>query len=46
MIEEIVSLEKFWQLRQQIPIVDARSEGEFAQSHVPGAVNMPILNDE
>ena len=46
MIEEIVSLEKFWQLRQQIPIVDARSEGEYAQSHVPGAINMPILNDE
>lgn len=46
MVEEIISLEKFWQLRLQIPIVDARSEGEFAQSHIPGAVNMPILNDE
>lgn len=46
MVEEIISLEKFWQLRLQLPVVDARSEGEFAQSHVPGAINMPILNDE
>lgn len=45
MVEEIISLEKFLQLRQQIPVVDARSEGEFAQSKIPGALNMPILND-
>ncbi len=27
-------------------IIDARSEGEFAQDHLPGAVNWPTLNDE
>ncbi len=26
-------------------IVDARSESEFAQDHLPGAVNWPVLND-
>lgn len=26
-------------------MVDARSEGEFAQSHLPGAVNLPILTN-
>jgi tRNA 2-selenouridine synthase len=27
-------------------IVDARSESEFAQDRLPGAVNWPVLNDE
>ncbi len=27
-------------------IIDARSEGEYAEDHLPGAVNWPTLNDE
>lgn len=27
-------------------MLDARSEGEFAQGHIPGAVNIPLLNNE
>ena len=27
-------------------IIDARSEGEFAEDHLPGAVNWPSLNNE
>ena len=26
-------------------IIDTRSESEFAEDHVPGAVNYPVLND-
>ena len=26
-------------------IIDVRSECEFAEDHIPGAVNMPVLND-
>jgi tRNA 2-selenouridine synthase len=26
-------------------IIDARSPGEFAVDHIPGAVNLPVLND-
>ena len=26
-------------------IVDARSPGEFAEDHVPGAINLPVLTD-
>ena len=26
-------------------VIDARSEGEYAQDHLPGAVNWPTLND-
>lgn len=45
MAEVILSLDQFWTLRQQLPVVDARSEREFEQSHIPGAVNIPILNN-
>lgn len=27
-------------------IIDARSEGEFALDHLPGAINCPVLDDE
>jgi tRNA 2-selenouridine synthase len=27
-------------------IIDVRSPGEFAEDHVPGAVNLPVLGDE
>ncbi|WP_296697989.1 tRNA 2-selenouridine(34) synthase MnmH [Algoriphagus sp.] len=46
MNEKLISLEEFWSLRKQFPIVDARSEGEFLQSHIPNAFNIPILSNE
>lgn len=45
MAEVTLTLENFWTLREQLPLVDARSEGEFEQSHIPGAINIPILNN-
>ncbi|MCX6291800.1 MAG: tRNA 2-selenouridine(34) synthase MnmH [Bacteroidetes bacterium] len=32
--------------RQQPLLLDARSESEFKQGHIPSAVNLPLLNDE
>ncbi|RIW16428.1 tRNA 2-selenouridine(34) synthase MnmH [Algoriphagus lacus] len=46
MAEQLITLEEFWTLRKQFPMIDARSEGEFAQSHIPGSFNLPILNDQ
>ena len=34
-----------WQ-RQYDAIIDARSPSEFADDHIPGAINIPVLNDE
>lgn len=31
---------------EQIPIIDVRSPGEFDLGHIPGAINIPIFNDE
>ncbi|MGD2006248.1 MAG: tRNA 2-selenouridine(34) synthase MnmH [Pseudomonadales bacterium] len=36
-------------LEGQLPtglIIDARSESEFAADHIPGAINLPTLNDQ
>ncbi|MEP7265546.1 MAG: tRNA 2-selenouridine(34) synthase MnmH, partial [Bacteroidota bacterium] len=41
-IEEFLSLYK---TSGQL-LIDSRSEGEFARGHIPGSLNVPILNDE
>ncbi|HYC83674.1 MAG TPA: tRNA 2-selenouridine(34) synthase MnmH [Chryseosolibacter sp.] len=41
-----VTVSEFFKLRDNLPAIDVRSEGEFADGHIPGAVNIPILNDE
>jgi tRNA 2-selenouridine synthase len=46
MNESIISLSEFFSLREKYPILDARSEAEFEQSHIPNAINIPILNNE
>jgi tRNA 2-selenouridine synthase len=33
-------------LEEKLLLIDVRSEKEFAQAHVPGAVNIPLLNDD
>ena len=45
MAEQLISLDQFWSLRDQLPVIDARSEREFDQSHIPGSFNFPILNN-
>jgi tRNA 2-selenouridine synthase len=42
----ILSLEDFLDLRETLPVVDVRSEGEFQHGHIQGAVNIPLLNNE
>ncbi|WP_373523144.1 tRNA 2-selenouridine(34) synthase MnmH [Aquiflexum sp.] len=46
MKEVQIELDEFLKLRKSIPILDARSEGEYGQSHIPEAINLPILNNE
>lgn len=46
MKENLIELEQFLELRKTIPILDARSEGEFEQGHIPGATCLPILNNK
>lgn len=42
----IISLDEFLQLRKTLPVADVRSEGEFAEGRIRGAINIPLLNNE
>ena len=42
----IIDVEEFLSLRNQLPVVDVRSEGEYAQGHILHSVNIPILNNQ
>ncbi|MEJ7643005.1 MAG: tRNA 2-selenouridine(34) synthase MnmH [Chryseolinea sp.] len=41
-----IDINQFLTLRHDLPVVDVRSEGEYEHGHVPGARNIPILNNE
>ncbi|MEI9919641.1 MAG: tRNA 2-selenouridine(34) synthase MnmH [Bacteroidota bacterium] len=40
-----MDLSDFLSLRNNLPVVDVRSENEFDAGHIPGAINLPILNN-
>ena len=42
----LLSLSEFLSLRSSLPLVDVRSEGEYATGHVAGAYNIPLLNNQ
>lgn len=42
----IISLDEFLKLRHELPAVDVRSEGEFTEGHIPGVINIPLLNNQ
>lgn len=42
----IIASELFLKEAGFIPVIDVRSPSEFQQGHVPGAVNIPLFNDE
>ena len=41
-----IQIDEFLTMRNTIPFVDVRSPAEFSKAHVPGAYNIPLLNDE
>jgi tRNA 2-selenouridine synthase len=41
-----ISLNEFLVLRRSLPVADVRSPLEFETGHIPGVVNVPILNNE
>jgi tRNA 2-selenouridine synthase len=45
-VKAIPAAEAIARLAEFDTVIDARSEGEYAEDHLPGAVNWPSLNDE
>ena len=45
-LQRISALEALGQLAEFSTIIDARSESEYAEDHLPGAVNWPSLHDD
>jgi len=41
-----ITAKAFLQKAKNTPIVDVRSPSEFQKAHIPGAVNIPLFNDE
>ena len=41
-----VEVQEFLLLDKNTPVVDVRSPAEFANGHIPGALNLPLLSDE
>jgi tRNA 2-selenouridine synthase len=43
---EVLTIEDFLAKAGGMPIIDVRSPGEFALGHIPGAVNVPLFDDD
>jgi len=43
---EKLSVEKFIDLSEKIPVCDVRSPSEYSAGHIPGAYNIPIFSDK
>ena len=41
-----IHIEEFTKLSDTHPILDVRTPAEFAQGHIPGAINLPIFTNE
>lgn len=41
-----MDLSEFFSLRNTLPVIDVRSENEHNVGHIPGAINIPILNND
>jgi tRNA 2-selenouridine synthase len=43
---EKTNVPEFLRLAESLPVADVRSPSEFVAGHIPGAVNIPLFNDE
>lgn len=44
---ERITIDKYLEMRNEVPIIDVRSPGEFEKGHIPDATSIPLFtNDE
>ena len=42
----IISTTKIWDDQKYDTIIDVRSPSEFDEDHIPGSLNLPVLDDK
>lgn len=42
----LLSIEDYLNEFSNVPLIDVRSPGEYAQAHIPGAISIPLFTDE
>lgn len=43
---EHIKIESFISLSARFPVIDVRAPSEFQQGHIPGAINIPLFDDQ
>ena len=43
---QTIEAQQFWTLAQEQVVLDVRSPSEFAHGHIPGAINLPLFDDQ
>jgi tRNA 2-selenouridine synthase len=41
-----ITIDELQKMQEHIPVADVRTPAEFAQGHIPGAVNLPLFTNE
>lgn len=43
---DLVQIEQFLELSDSFPVIDVRAPVEYLQGHIPGAINIPLFDDQ
>ncbi len=41
-----INIRSYFETRNIVPLIDVRSPAEFKKGHIPGAINLPLFEDE
>jgi tRNA 2-selenouridine synthase len=45
-VQKVIPISIFLEKLKTTPLIDVRSEGEYQQAHIPGAISLPLFNNE
>ena len=43
---QVIEIDQFLSNKNDFPVLDTRSPGEHAAGHIPGAVNLPLFDND